>query len=268
MKKYELTNETKTLAAGTVLHRIRALRDITRFGVKAGELGGFVEEENNLSQDGDAWVSGDAKVFGDAWVCGNAKIYGKAWVFGKARVSGNAEISCDAWVFGDAWVSDKAEIYGKAKVFGDAWVYGNAKIYGNACVFDNARVSGKADISGDAWVYGNACVFDNACVSSDAKISGDACVSDNAEIYGDAEVSANSDYMVVKNTWSSGRWFTYTRSNKKWVVGCFYGTGDELIKKAYADSELSGRCYEAIVRAVETIEAAKAEAKGESNGSK
>ena len=48
-----------------------------------------------------------------------------------------------------------------------------------------------------------------------------------------------------------------------WKVGCFYGTGEELIKNAYKDSELSGRCYEAIVRAVETIEAAKAEAKGE-----
>ena len=34
--KYELTKETKTLAGGTVLHRIRALRDIPRFGVKAG----------------------------------------------------------------------------------------------------------------------------------------------------------------------------------------------------------------------------------------
>ena len=77
-KKYELTNETKTLADGTVLHRIRALRDIPRFGVKAGELGGFVEGENNLSQDGDAWVSGDAKVFGDACVYGNACVSGSA----------------------------------------------------------------------------------------------------------------------------------------------------------------------------------------------
>ena len=196
MKKYELTNETKTLAGGTVLHRIRALKDIPRFGVKAGELGGFVEGENNLSQDGDAWVYGDACVSGDAKVYGDAEVYG------------NAKVSDYAWVYGDAWV------------------------------FGNARVSGKA------WVFGNAWVC------------------------GDAEVSANSDYMVIKNTWSSGRWFTYTRSNKMWKVGCFYGTGEELIKKAYADSELSGRCYEAIVRAVETIEAAKAEAKGESNGSK
>jgi hypothetical protein len=42
-----------------------------------------------------------------------------------------------------------------------------------------------------------------------------------------------------------------------WAVGCFYGTGEELLKKAYADSEVSGKCYEAIVRAVEAIEAAK-----------
>ena len=139
MKKYELTRETKTITNGTVLHRIRALMDIPRYGVKEGDLGGWIEKEDNLSQDGNAWVSEDA------------------------------------------------------------WVYGNA------------LVSGKAD------------------------------------------------YMVIKNTWSSGRWITYTRSNKEWKVGCFYGTGDELIEKAYADSELSGRCYEAIVRAVETIEAAKSE---------
>ena len=199
-KKYELTNETKTLADGTVLHRIRALME-PRFGVEAGELGGFVEGENNLSQDGDAWVYGDACVSGNAWVSGNACVSGYAKVYGNAKVSG------DAWVSGDA------------KVYGDAWVYGNAKVSDYAEVYGNAKVSG------------------------------------------DAEVSANSDYMVIKNTWSSGRWFTYTRSNKMWKVGCFYGTGEELVAKAYKDSKLSGKCYEAIVHAVETIEAAKAEAK-------
>ena len=79
----------------------------------------------------------------------------------------------------------------------------------------------------------------------------------NAWVYGNASVSGDKDYMTFKNSWSSGRWFTYTASNKKWSVGCFYGTGDELVRKAYSDSELSGKCYEAIVRAVEAIEAAK-----------
>ena len=78
----------------------------------------------------------------------------------------------------------------------------------------------------------------------------------NAMVSGDARVSGNADYMVFKNSWSSGRWFTYTRSNKKWRVGCFYGTGEELIRKAYVDSEVSGKCYEAIVRAQDAIDRA------------
>ena len=170
-KKYELTDEIKKVG-NTILRRIRALRDIPSFGVTAGDLGGWIAKEWNLSQCGDAWVSGYAEVSGDATVCGDAR------VFGDARVCNNAE------------------------VYGDATVYGNAK------------------------------------------------------------VRNRDDYMVFKNAWSSGRWFTYTSSNKMWKVGCFYGTSEELIKKAYADSELSGVCYEVIVRAVEEIEAAKAEAKG------
>lgn len=38
-----------------------------------------------------------------------------------------------------------------------------------------------------------------------------------------------------------------------WSVGCFYGTGEELIKKAYNDSEEKGREYERIVKYVESI---------------
>ena len=37
-----------------------------------------------------------------------------------------------------------------------------------------------------------------------------------------------------------------------WNVGCFYGTGEELIAKAYKDSEFSGREYERIVKYVES----------------
>ena len=79
-------------------------------------------------------------------------------------------------------------------------------------------------------------------------------LSGNAWVSGNAKVKSSKDYCVYKNTWSSFRWFTYTRSNKMWKVGCFYGTGAELIAKAYKDSEKSGKCYEAIVKAQEEIE--------------
>ena len=149
-KKYELIPSNKN-----GLYRIKAIRD---FGnIKTGDIGGYIESEENLSHNGDAWVCDDAKVYGDAWVCGDAKVYD------------------------------------------DAKVFGNAKVYG------------------------------------DAKVCGDA------------------DYIVFKNWWSSGRYFTWTRSNNKWAVGCFYGTGEELIAKAYKDSEKSGKEYERIVRYVEKI---------------
>ena len=114
---------------------------------------------------------------------------------------------------------------------GNAWVYGDAEVYGNAWVYDNAEVSGNARVYGDARVYGNA------------------------RVSGDAEVYGNADYIVFKNTWSSGRYFTYTKSNKKWKVGCFYGSGAELVEKAYKDSKKSGDFYKAYVEFVEKLEA-------------
>ena len=135
-KKYELLKDDAITSFGRTLYRIKATTD---FGdVKKGELGGYIEKEENLSHFGNAWVSGNARVSGDAWVSGNA------------------------------------------------------------------RVSG--------------------------------------------------DVVVFKNHWSSGRHFTYTKSNKMWKVGCFYGTGAELIAKAYKDSEVSGKHYESYVNLVLELE--------------
>ena len=59
MKKYKLTSET-TGCDGFILYRIEALMDFS--DVKTGDKGGFVQSENNLSQLGNAWVYGNAKV--------------------------------------------------------------------------------------------------------------------------------------------------------------------------------------------------------------
>ena len=48
-KKFEFTGETKAIL-GNILHRIRAL---ISFGeVEAGELGGWIEKEENLDASG------------------------------------------------------------------------------------------------------------------------------------------------------------------------------------------------------------------------
>ena len=74
MKKFELTNEFITNSYGVKLFRIKALIE---FGnVKAGDLGGYIEKEENLSHMGDAWVSDDARISGDAQVFGDARVSG------------------------------------------------------------------------------------------------------------------------------------------------------------------------------------------------
>lgn len=89
--------------------------------------------------------------------------------------------------------------------------------------------------------------------------NGNAKVYGNAQVGGNAQVAEKEDYIVFKNSWSSGRYFTYTSTNKMWRVGCFYGTGEGLVAKAYKDSGLSGKCYAATVRYVEEIERLKKE---------
>lgn len=88
MKKFELTTDS-IKENGVTLYRIKSLID---FGdVKAGDLGGYVEKEENLSQSGNAWVYGNAEVYRNAFVCGNARVSGDACVSGDARVSGDAD---------------------------------------------------------------------------------------------------------------------------------------------------------------------------------
>nr|DAF49599.1 MAG TPA: LbetaH [Myoviridae sp. ctuev19] len=143
-KKYEFTGEEKVIDTHT-LHRIRAVRD---FGVvKAGDLGGWIEGEDNLSHDGYAWVYGEALVEGNAFVEGNARVGGNARVSGNALVTGNTLVSDAAWVYGDARVKGNTYVGGDARVGGNAWVDGNANVSGDARVTGNAQVKGCADFS-------------------------------------------------------------------------------------------------------------------------
>ena len=90
-KKFELTTETMQWF-GRILHRIKALKGIPEIGVKRGDIGGWVEKEENLSQKGSCWIFRNAKVYGKAKVCGNAIVYGNAELFGLAQIYDGAEI--------------------------------------------------------------------------------------------------------------------------------------------------------------------------------
>ena len=168
-KHFKLTEETKVNKAGVTLHRIVATRDSRH--AKAGQLGGFIEKEENL--DSEAWVDGYAEVWGEAFVyCfayvggiarvyGHARVYGYARVYGKAQIYGHACVGVDARVYDNAHVHEKAYVGGQAEVHEEADVYGIAKIKGEAEVTGHARVFGWAEIGRQALVehIGDYCVF-------------------------------------------------------------------------------------------------------------
>lgn len=127
-KKYRLTDETRTLKDGTVLHRIQAVRSFST--VFDGELGGFVECEDNLSHCDLCWIYDDAMVYDGARVAEDARVYDDAIITGYSSVYGRSVVG------------------GHAKV-NHAYVGGDADITGNAVV-ESCDVDGDAEINSDS----------------------------------------------------------------------------------------------------------------------
>lgn len=138
-KKYELIAETRRVFRGRTLYRIRAIKDF--YDISKGELGGWIESEDNLSQENDCWVYYDAIVYD------NATVYGKARVYGHAIISDYAKIHENAVVF-DAVIRGYADVFGSAKLRGSAVACDNASISGNCCIHGSAYIGGKFTVDG------------------------------------------------------------------------------------------------------------------------
>src|SRR5580698_866217 len=155
-KKYELVPDQQVIVAGTTLYRIRALKN---FGdVKAGDLGGCVRSENNLSQRGDCWIGDDAQVYDEAVVSDDAQIFGRGRVYGHARVRDKGQVLGNAQIFGNGRVFKNGVVFDNAKVFGAAQVRDNGLVYGDAEIFDNVRVVERGQVCGDAWLGGRTVI--------------------------------------------------------------------------------------------------------------
>lgn len=70
-KKFELTDNFIINAFGVKLFQIKCTKSFKY--AKEGDLGGYVEKDENLDQESDAWVSGNARVYGYAEIDNNNK---------------------------------------------------------------------------------------------------------------------------------------------------------------------------------------------------
>ena len=138
-QKYEITDIAHE--EYPFLHRIRALRDICG-EIRAGDIGGFVESESNLSAEpGDcAWIFDDAIAAGDAYVDRDACLRGDAIACGSAYVSKGSGASMTE----KALASGNAQIIHDPHTMGTPILSGNFKVYGT--VQGDIRITGSAVI--------------------------------------------------------------------------------------------------------------------------
>ena len=140
-QKYEISEITHPRYPW--LHRVRALWGF-RSDVRPGDLGGYVQSEENLSQEDVCWIFDDAIacegsfVDQQATLSGNAVARGSALISGVAMVRNNAVIDDHAIVMAGL-IRDYAHVAGNAEVIARAstgvWphIEGHASVYGDVC---------------------------------------------------------------------------------------------------------------------------------------
>lgn len=158
--KYKLS-DVKTMYLGRTLYRVKALRSFQvngKWPITEGELGGWVESIDNLSQEGTCWVGGDARVYGGSRVTGDAHVFGNAHIYDIAKVSDSAVVCDNACVF------QHTQVFGEAQIMGDARVYGVAEVHGKARIIDRARCYQRAWVYGDVLANGNANITEKVTI--------------------------------------------------------------------------------------------------------
>ena len=229
-KKYEFTGETCE-HNGHTLKRIKRCSDNC--------IGGWIEGEENLSQEGGCFVYGEAKVYGRAHISENATASSRSEVYGSALVSGNALIYNNAQVYDTAIVKDKAIIKARAQVYGNALVVGglidcNSKVCGSAMIKD------KAHIDNNAKIFGNVIIEDDAYIKDSVEVGGSLVVRGETVLCGDLVAMKTGDYIHL----SGLRYPVTIQKNGLATIGCTTKTVKEWLNYSYKFAWTHMHCEE------------------------
>lgn len=204
------------------LYRIQALKTFTKPGgynpvVHVGELGGYVESEDNLSHEGNCWL------FDKARVKDGGKVLDDAIVYDKCLVSKNSIIRGGSVVGGHCFVTNQSVII-DSKLEGNVIVNGHSTIHSGAYLYGEIGVD-QSDIGGSVNLIGRISVKKSR-ITAPLELSGDYelnfDVSDPHSVIGYNVGMPGGRLFTIKNIVAS-------KVEDKWSTGDFVGTGEELI---------------------------------------
>jgi len=189
MLKYEILEQAHQLPDGRKVYRIKAVRD---FGnVKKGEIGGFVEADDNLSHDGLCWIANDAMALG------RSRISGDALLRDRARIGDRVMLTDHCIVQDDARLSEFVFAYGHCTIGAQSMLAGAVTVRDHTLILCRPRysVSGKKQVPN---LRGNVMVRDEArlegCISAqdDVTIAGRTTIRDHVRLLEKAYIGGES----------------------------------------------------------------------------
>ena len=222
-KKYEILMDEKNTIEfeGRTLHRIKALRD---FGdVKKGDIGGFVENDYNLSHEGNCWIYDSAKAMD------NSRIYGDSEMYENSKMYGNSKMHDNSKMYGNTIMYDFSELHGNSRM------YNYSKMYNYSSMHDCSRMYG------DSEMHENSKMYDYSVMHDCSKMYGDSAMYGNSRMHNDSELHNKAklygklflkvdDYVEINNP--RGRLVTCVRKgdNILYNVGCQDEIDEETFK--------------------------------------
>lgn len=261
-EKFELVKENTKIAYNAdaeevTLYQIRALRDFTcpykinpsgdDLGttlIKKGQLGGWVEKEDNLSHEGGCWIFEEGIVRDNARVEGNARVASRALVKDNAIVKGYSCITDSAYVYGNAVLNDCTKMKGMVSIGGNSKTNGYVSINGNSQIHGDSVLDGHIFLNGTIVVEG-------------VKLTG--IVHLCGQYYVTFDVDGNKGIAAYRTTelideqnpdFDKYNVYEYLVASTKediWSVYNFRGTGEELIQYVEKNYPASTEYYRNLV---------------------
>jgi len=208
-KKYELTgNDCEDC------YRIRALKSfqlITGKVIRKGDLGGLVDGEHNLSQEGNCWIGYNARAFGRSRVMDNAVMKDYSEAYDNSTVSGNAIMKDHSLTRDNSTVSGNAVMKDFSRTYDNSTVSGNAVMKNDSGAHNNSTISGNAVMKDWSRVYNSSTVSGNALLQADQRIRYGTVTTDLlgtkdwiGALYAELGVSPkNNKVILYKKVWST-----------------------------------------------------------------
>mgnify|MGYP003627980356 CR=1 FL=1 len=150
--KYEL-GESKVFM-GIEVYRVVALKS---FGnVTKGDIGGWVEDEDNLSQQGNCWIFDEAMAVNRSMVAGNAEMHDYSKMLDDSMIWDHSRMYDNAQMCNNSGMYDNSKMLNNSEMHDSSEMWDNSKMSGNSKMFNNSRMYGTAELLGNSKMRGDS----------------------------------------------------------------------------------------------------------------